>query len=54
MACPGGCVCGGGAPKAKNVKSMEKRLDSTYEIDEKSEARQSHYNKQFNECYDRL
>ena len=54
MACPGGCVCGGGAPKAKNKKSMEKRLDSTYQIDEESEARQSHNNEQLNECYDRF
>ena len=54
MACPGGCVNGGGAPKAKNKKAVEQRLDSTYEIDEKSKARQSHNNKQLNDNYDRF
>ena len=54
MACPGGCVNGGGAPKAKNKKAVEQRLDSTYEIDEHSKARQSHNNKQLNDNYDRF
>ena len=30
MACPGGCVIGGGSPKAKTNTNIQKRLNATY------------------------
>jgi iron-only hydrogenase group A len=53
MACPGGCVCGGGSPKAKNKAAVEKRVDAVYEIDRKSELRRSHENPELLEMYER-
>ena len=49
MACPGGCVMGGGQPikssKIRNVTDVRKlRADSIYTIDEKSTIRKSHQN----------
>jgi len=52
MACPGGCVAGGGSPKAKSKKALQKRLDATYEIDQKSEKRTSQDNEQLNKLYE--
>ncbi|OHT14791.1 iron hydrogenase [Tritrichomonas foetus] len=53
MACPGGCVCGGGSTRAKTKKVMEKRIEAAYKIDENSKSRVSHINTELNECYDR-
>lgn len=49
MACPGGCVMGGGQPiKSSKVRSNEDvrklRADALYSIDEKSTIRKSHQN----------
>ena len=49
MACPGGCVMGGGQPiKSSKIRSSNDvrklRADSIYEIDEKSTIRKSHKN----------
>ena len=49
MACPGGCIMGGGQPikTAKtraNVDVRKKRAEAMYEIDEKSQIRKSHKN----------
>lgn len=49
MACPGGCVMGGGQPiksaKIRNTVNVRKlRADSIYTIDEKSVIRKSHQN----------
>ena len=49
MACPGGCVMGGGQPikssKERSEKDIRKlRADSLYTIDEKSTIRKSHEN----------
>ena len=56
MACPGGCVVGGGSPKPKGKKVVEKRLDATYSIDDNSTKRTSQDNEQlqqlFNESYE--
>jgi hypothetical protein len=56
MACPGGCVVGGGSPKAKGKKGIEKRLDAIYKLDESLPARTSQDNKQlqalYNESFD--
>lgn len=53
MACPGGCVMGGGTNKAKNKKVLQKRTDAIYKVDEEKEERASHFNKEVNQCYDR-
>ena len=49
MACPGGCVMGGGQPikssKVRSITDVRKlRADSLYTIDEKSTIRKSHQN----------
>ena len=56
MACPGGCVMGGGSPKAKGKKGQEQRLEATYKIDESLPRRVSQDNIQlqalYNESFD--
>ena len=56
MACPGGCVMGGGSPKAKGKKGIDQRLNATYRLDESLPARVSQDNKQlqalYNESFD--
>lgn len=46
MACPGGCIDGGGTIRAKNnyLDKLDARTASIYEIDEKRPIRQSHNN----------
>jgi NADP-reducing hydrogenase subunit HndD len=49
MACPGGCINGGGQPiKSSKIRSKvdvrKLRADSLYSIDEKSAIRKSHQN----------
>ena len=51
MACPGGCVVGGGSPKPKGKKVIEKRLDATYSIDESLKKRTSQDNEQLQSLY---
>jgi len=56
MACPGGCITGGGQP-IKNSKTLEtvnvfkKRADALYSIDEKSVIRKSHENPTLKKIY---
>jgi len=53
MACPGGCIGGGGQPfHHGNTEILQKRIDALYEIDELSEIRKSHENKAINLLYD--
>lgn len=51
MACPGGCVNGGGQPFAMEDKDYRVRAKSIYEIDEVDTIRCSHKNKQVQEIY---
>ncbi len=56
MACPGGCILGGGQPiksskTRSNVNVFKKRADSIYGIDEKSTIRKSHENPYLKETY---
>ena len=51
MACPGGCVIGGGSPQAKTNTVIEKRLNATYSIDKNSVKRVSQDNEQLNSLY---
>ena len=51
MGCPGGCVIGGGSPKAKTNTNIEKRLNATYLIDKKTEKKTAQDNEQLNLLY---
>lgn len=54
MACPGGCVGGGGQPKPTNMKIIEERKKALYQIDDKTNIRKAHQNpvvKEFFEEY---
>ena len=56
MACPGGCIMGGGQPivksSIKNFTNVHKlRADSLYSIDEKSTYRKSHQNQAVIQTY---
>ena len=51
MACPGGCVIGGGSPKAKTNTNINKRLNATYSIDKKSTLKNAQDNEQLNLLY---
>ena len=51
MACPGGCVGGGGNAK-RTWKKVEKRLESIYEEDRNLPVRKSHENPYIKQCYE--
>ena len=51
MACPGGCIGGGGNP-VKNWRKMEPRLEAVYRLDESMPLRKSHENKAVNALYE--
>jgi NADH-quinone oxidoreductase subunit G len=44
MACPGGCIGGGGQPKSRDPMAVLKRMGAVYSIDERSAIRKSHEN----------
>jgi iron-only hydrogenase group A len=44
MACPGGCVGGGGQPKPTNSKIIAERKKALYQIDTKTKIRKAHQN----------
>jgi len=44
MACPGGCVGGGGQPKPASHEIIDSRRKALYEIDAKKEIRTAHEN----------
>lgn len=52
MACPGGCIGGGGQPIAKATGFRQKRLDAIYQCDTNSQFRKSHLNPAVKELYD--
>ena len=57
MACPGGCIMGGGQPIVSSKKRMEYdvralRANALYEIDEKSTFRKSHKNPVLKKIYE--
>jgi NADH-quinone oxidoreductase subunit G/NADP-reducing hydrogenase subunit HndD len=51
MACPGGCIGGGGNP-VKNWRKMEPRLEAVYRLDESMALRKSHENKAVSMLYE--
>ena len=57
MACPGGCIMGGGQPiKSSKIRSevdvRKLRADSLYSIDERSQYRKSHENPILKKIYE--
>ena len=51
MACPGGCVIGGGSPRAITNNAINLRLKATYKIDEEAKHRVAQDNEQLNILY---
>ena len=51
MACPGGCINGGGQPIHQNLDNVMKRVKALYEIDKQSVKRRSHDNEAFKTLY---
>ncbi|MGC8866407.1 MAG: [Fe-Fe] hydrogenase large subunit C-terminal domain-containing protein [Bacteroidales bacterium] len=54
MACPGGCINGGGQPIRADEKEIRLRAKSLYETDEKENIRVAHKNPLVNELYQRF
>jgi len=52
MACPGGCINGGGQPIHQKTEKLIKRVKVLYEIDEKMKNRRSHENESVQKIYD--
>ncbi len=52
MGCPGGCITGGGQPRAKNIEKVrEQRMAGLYSEDESKTIRKSHDNPYLQEFY---
>jgi iron-only hydrogenase group A len=54
MACPGGCINGGGQPIGTDEKAVKSRMMSLYDIDEKDAIKVSHKNPYITELYDKF
>lgn len=52
MACPGGCIGGGGQPIPTNIKIRSARTDATYREDEGMKFRKSHENPEVKAIYE--
>jgi iron only hydrogenase large subunit-like protein len=52
MACPGGCLGGGGQPLTATEEVMEKRMEAIYEIDKNKKIRKSHENPYIKKIYE--
>lgn len=52
MACPGGCINGGGQPLPSSTEKIKKRMEAIYEIDRSLPKRCSHYNDSVKALYD--
>jgi iron-only hydrogenase group A len=51
MACPGGCINGGGQPIHQKQEKVKKRVQALYEIDSKMSNRRSHENESVKKLY---
>jgi NADH-quinone oxidoreductase subunit G len=52
MACPSGCIGGGGQPKTKDPDAVLKRMGSVYAIDSQAKIRKAHENKDILQLYE--
>ena len=52
MACPGGCIGGGGQPIGTTNAIRQKRMAALYEIDKNMPLRKSHENPEIVKCYE--
>ncbi|OQX98193.1 MAG: ferredoxin, partial [Bacteroidetes bacterium 4572_117] len=52
MACPGGCIAGGGQPINSDENALKARMMSIYKIDENDSIKVSHKNSEIIELYD--
>ena len=52
MACPGGCINGGGQPLPASPEKVKKRMEAIYEVDRSLPKRCSHYNDSVKALYD--
>ena len=52
MACPGGCINGGGQPIHQKPEKLKKRMQALYEIDMNAQTRKSHENESVQKLYD--
>ena len=52
MACPGGCLNGGGAPLVKDPGMVAQRMDKMYKSDEDNKIRRSHENTEVQQLYE--
>jgi len=52
MACPGGCIGGGGQPYSKDPDILVKRAKAIYTIDELKTIRKSHENPAIKKLYE--
>jgi iron only hydrogenase large subunit-like protein len=53
MACPGGCIGGGGQPRSSDKQILGKRQAAMYDLDERSTLRRSHDNPFIQQLYAR-
>ena len=54
MACPGGCVCGGGQPITNDRTSKAKRMNGLYKTDKNMQFQKSQDNPTVVECYEKF
>lgn len=52
MACPGGCIGGGGQPRSTDKQILQKRQQAMYALDERSTIRRSHENPLIQKLYE--
>ena len=51
MACPGGCINGGGQPISLDMEMVKKRMEGLYQIDQNEQLRTSHQNPDIQKIY---
>jgi NADH-quinone oxidoreductase subunit G len=54
MACPGGCICGGGQPIDFNLEQPIKRANALYKLDDDAQVRFAHENHSIMKLYNEL
>lgn len=54
MACPGGCIGGGGQPLKSDPERLRARMKALYKYDKNMSMRRSHENPQIKELYDKF